>query len=54
MNTIQTNAIWKENRNIYAKLLFNAIKIGILHEEPFSKNPPEGDLEKITKYSLKN
>eukprot|EP01017_Pseudomicrothorax_dubius_P034877 TRINITY_DN482_c0_g1_i2.p1 TRINITY_DN482_c0_g1~~TRINITY_DN482_c0_g1_i2.p1 ORF type:complete len:111 (+),score=19.63 TRINITY_DN482_c0_g1_i2:227-559(+) len=45
---ITTNVTWKQNRNLYARLLLDQV-IKKRLEEPFSKMPPESSLPTLNK-----
>lgn len=46
---VTINNLWKQNRNLYALLLLDAIMKGTL-PEPFNKIPPEGSLPSLNKH----
>lgn len=46
---VTINNLWKQNRNLYALLLLDAIMKGNL-QEPFNKIPPEGSLPTLNKH----
>lgn len=50
---VTSNAIWKKNRNLYAKLLLSQV-ISRNLQEPFNKGPPEGALPKLNKLEIVN
>jgi hypothetical protein len=45
---ITTNVTWKQNRNLYARLLHHMVLQKRL-DEPFAKMPPEGPLPTLNK-----
>ena len=46
-----TNSIWKQNRNLYLRVLQEMVSLGELMT-PFTHSPPEGPLPKITIYDI--
>jgi len=48
---VSTNAIWKQNRNLYAYLLLHSILEGTLND-PFNKIPPEDYLPSLNKHAV--
>ena len=46
-----SNIKWKQNRNLYSKLLLNGV-IKARFEPPFDKLPREGDLPILNKYHV--
>lgn len=46
-----TNLKWKQNRNLYSKLLLNGV-IKAKFEPPFDRLPREGDLPILNKYHV--
>lgn len=46
-----TNGVWRQNRNLYLKILLEMIAEGELLK-PFNHSPPEGPLPKITLYDV--
>lgn len=46
-----TNSIWKQNRNLYLKILLEMVNEGQLMK-PFNQSPPQGPLPKITIYDV--
>ena len=51
LNTPLCNNVWKNNRNLYLKILREMIQEGTL-QKPFHQTPPEGPLPKITLYDV--
>lgn len=49
--TPMTNAIWKQNRNLYLRVLQEMTIQGVLMK-PFNQSPPQGPLPKITIYDI--
>jgi Domain of unknown function (DUF4485) len=48
---VTANKIWKENRNFYAKNLLSMLARKKI-EEPFTRFPSEGPLQRLTKYDV--
>lgn len=46
-----TNSIWKQNRNLYLKILLEMTTQGEL-QKPFNQSPPEGPLPRLTLYDI--
>lgn len=45
------NAVWKQNRNFYLKIMYEMMLDGQLLS-PFNQIPPEGALPKLTLYDV--
>lgn len=48
---LTTNLVWKQNRNLYSKVLLEMVKSKSI-TEPFIKVPPDGSLPRLTIYDI--
>ena len=46
------NAVWKRNRNLYARLLLEQLRVGGPLSEPFHAMPKEGGLPTLQAYVM--
>ena len=51
LHELETNVVWKKNRNNHARLLLNNLSRGVL-EHPFDKAPEEGRLKMLPQHAL--
>ncbi|EAS03988.1 hypothetical protein TTHERM_00459250 (macronuclear) [Tetrahymena thermophila SB210] len=48
---VTSNLVWKQNRNLYVKVLQDMVSNTTMYE-PFTKVPPEGPLPRLTKFDI--